>query len=72
MHKLGPYHIQNVNALHSRLKAWLASFRGVSTKYLPLYLAWFRYFDTAAPLKSSPEFLADALGIPPQSVLYPG
>ncbi len=39
-HKLGPYHIQNVNALHSRIKGWLRPFRGVATKNLPAYLAW--------------------------------
>jgi transposase-like protein len=37
------YHIQNVNNYHSRLKAWLTSFNGLSTKYLSNYLAWFRY-----------------------------
>ncbi|WP_321393715.1 IS1595 family transposase [uncultured Desulfuromusa sp.] len=28
------YHIQNVNAFHSRLKKWIDRFRGVATKYL--------------------------------------
>jgi transposase-like protein len=37
------YHIQNANNYHSRLKGWMTSFKGVSTKYLPNYLAWFRY-----------------------------
>lgn len=37
------YHIQNVNNYHSRRKAWLASFNGVSTQYLSNYLSWFRY-----------------------------
>jgi len=32
--------IQRINAYHSRLKAFLAGFRGVSTKYLDNYLAW--------------------------------
>ena len=36
----GIYHIQHLNAYHSRLKAFLASFRGVSTKYLNNYLTW--------------------------------
>jgi len=35
-------HIQNVNAYHSRLKDWIRSFKGVATKYLDSYLAWFR------------------------------
>ena len=36
----GIYHIQHLNAYHSGLKAFLASFRGVSTKYLNNYLTW--------------------------------
>lgn len=58
-HRLGPYHIQNVNALHSRIKAGLRPFGGVATKNLNRYLAWFRSFDrgggrrspTAAPAR---------------------
>ena len=38
--RTGIYHIQHVNAYHSGLKAFLAPFLGVSTKYLPNYLAW--------------------------------
>lgn len=34
------WHIQNVNAHHSRLKDWVRSFKGVATHYLPNYLAW--------------------------------
>lgn len=37
----GLYHIQNVNGLHSRLKQWINRFKGVATKYLDNYLAWF-------------------------------
>lgn len=33
-HSRGVYHIQNVNAYHSRLKGWMERFKGVSTKYL--------------------------------------
>jgi transposase-like protein len=39
------YHIQNVNAYHSRLKAWMQPFHGVATKYLPNYLGWRRMFE---------------------------
>jgi transposase-like protein len=39
------FHIQNVNAYHSRLKAWIGRFHGVATKYLANYLGWFRYMD---------------------------
>lgn len=39
------FHIQNVNAYHSRFKEWLRRFHGVATKYLPNYLGWFRWLD---------------------------
>jgi hypothetical protein len=39
------FHIQNVNAYHSRLKGWMARFHGVATKYLPHYLGWRRSLD---------------------------
>ena len=39
------FHIQNVNAYHSRMKAWFARFHGVATKYLDHYLGWFRLLD---------------------------
>lgn len=38
--KHGLYHIQNVNQLHSSLKAFLRPFHGVSKKYLPNYMTW--------------------------------
>ncbi len=36
----GAWHIQNVNAYHSRLKGWTARFKGIATHYPPSYLAW--------------------------------
>lgn len=39
------YHIQNVNAYDSRLKAWMKHFNGVATKYLEGYLGWMRLLD---------------------------
>ncbi len=42
----GIYHIQNVNSYHSRLKNWMARFKGVATKYLRNYLNWFEFIDT--------------------------
>ena len=42
----GLYHIQNVNGLHSRLKQWIDRFKGVATKYLDNYLAWFLFVDS--------------------------
>ncbi|MGO9461877.1 MAG: IS1595 family transposase [Rhodomicrobium sp.] len=41
----GVFHIQNVNAYHSRLKTWMRRFNGVATKYLPSYLGWRRMFE---------------------------
>ena len=29
-----PWHIQNANAYHGRLKGWMHRFRGVATSYL--------------------------------------
>lgn len=46
--KRGAWHIQNVNAYHSRFKAWMARFKGVATSYLPNYLGWFRALDRNA------------------------
>ena len=62
-HKLGPYHIQNVNALHSRMRRWFFPFRGVATKNLAVYLAWFRYFDRRSERGRPQQFLLDALGV---------
>lgn len=60
----GPWHIQNANAYHGRLKGWIARFKGVATDYLESYLGWFRALDRASkkPPKSAP-LLALALGL---------
>jgi ISXO2-like transposase domain len=42
----GLYHIQNVNDLHSRMKQLIDRFKGVVTKYLDNYLAWFLFVDS--------------------------
>jgi transposase-like protein len=42
------FHIQNVNAYHSRLKGWMGRFHGVATKYLPNYLGWRRCLERFA------------------------
>ena len=55
------YHVQNVNAYHSRFKSWLGHFHGVATKYLPNYLGWCRVMDEYHNL--TPEMLLNsALG----------
>lgn len=50
------FHIQNVNAYHSRLKTWVGRFHGVATKYLDHYLGWFRYLDTPENLNENKLF----------------
>lgn len=47
-HTRGAWHIQNVNAYHSRFKQWMRRFNGVATSYLPNYLGWFRALDRNA------------------------
>ena len=60
----GPWHIQNVNAYHSRYKHWMCRFYGIATSYLENYLGWFRALDRHAQSRSpSPALLALALGI---------
>jgi len=42
---IGPWHINNVNGYHSRLKNWMRRFNGVASSYLHHYLGWFRALD---------------------------
>ena len=59
----GAWHVQNVNAYHSRLKFWIHKFRGVATRYLANYLGWFRALDRAQADGPKPaQWLAMALG----------
>ncbi len=59
----GPWHIQNANSYHSRLKGWLRKFKGVATRYLDSYLGWFRTTDRLPDTISNPSsFLALAIG----------
>lgn len=71
MHKLGPYHIQNVNALHSRIKGWFRPFKGVATRNLPVYLAWFRFFDESEWNRTPEDFLRDSISQPPSAAAQP-
>ncbi len=43
--KKGIYHINNVNNYHSLLKEFLRRFKGISTKYLHKYLAWYKFVN---------------------------
>ena len=59
----GAWHVQNVNAYHSRLKGWVYKFRGVATRYLANYLGWFRALDRTHGNGQKPQqWLAMALG----------
>ena len=59
----GAWHVQNVNAYHSRLKSWVRKFNGVATRYLENYLGWFRTLDRESlnPLNPA-QWLALAIG----------
>lgn len=57
----GVWHIQNVNAYHSRLKTWMERFHGVATKYLHHYLGWRRLLDRYRDAVTGQLFLFHAL-----------
>jgi hypothetical protein len=63
------FHINNVNAYHSRLKEWLRPFHGVATKNLPNYLGWRRTLEalgqkvTCLPSFVSRFYVADSAEI---------
>lgn len=60
---IGPWHVQNVNAYHSRLKGWIRRFRGVATRYLDSYLGWFRTIERSASIGLKPaSWLTMSLG----------
>lgn len=62
-HVAGPWHIQNVNSYHSRLKNWMRRFNGVATSYLANYLGWFRALDRFSQTGPKPAtLLALAIG----------
>lgn len=47
------FHIQNVNAYHSRLKGWMKRLHRVATKYLDHYLDWHRYINVTEELNEN-------------------
>ena len=59
------FHIQNVNAYHSRLKGWMYRFHGVATQSLPNYLggvgAW-----SSSPASSRPSCFSGKPSARPQ------
>ena len=63
-HVRGPWHVQNTNAYHGRLKSWIARFHGVATSYLQNYLGWFRALNRASNTRQkSAPILALAMGL---------
>ena len=57
------YHIQGVNNYHERMKTWINSrMRGVSTKYLPNYLAWMRMQEWFKDEIKPEHFIVTGLG----------
>ena len=58
----GVFHIQGVNAYHSRFHQWLGPFRGVASRYLPNYLGWRHCLD-GNRVSTRSHFLLAALGV---------
>ena len=58
----GLLHLNNINAYHSRLKAWMGRFRGVASRYLANYLGWHRLLDVARQTLTPEEFLVASWG----------
>lgn len=59
-HKEGIYHIQHINAFHSKLKKWMERFNGVATKYISNYIKWFKWlhvFDTEKEMVKTKNFI---------------
>ena len=40
------YHINHINSLHSNLKIWMYRFKGVSAKFLPNYMSWYKWLQS--------------------------
>jgi len=60
------FHVQNVNAYHSRWKNWMQRFHGVATRYLNNYLGWHRMLDMTDHVTSPHDVLTAAFGQPYQ------
>lgn len=59
------YHLNNVNAYHSRLKEWLRRFHGVATKNLPNYLGWRRTLEALGDNATAAKMILGAIGMGP-------
>lgn len=56
------FHVQNVNAYHSRWKGWMERFHGGATRYLDHYLGWHRMLDAVGEAATPNHVLAAARG----------
>jgi hypothetical protein len=59
------FHINNVNAYHSRLKEWLRRFHGVATKNLANYLGWRRTLEALGQQAMPDDLILGAIGLGP-------
>ena len=57
------FHINNVNAYHSRLKEWMRRFHGVATANLPSYLSWRRTIEALANASVPDAWIMAAAGL---------
>lgn len=62
------FHIQNINAHHSRLKSWMVHFHSVTTKYLVNYLGWRRMLERYTKHIQPVPCLQEAVGRPMQQL----
>ena len=51
------YHLQHVNNVLSKLKKWIRQFNGVSSKYLPNYLIYFKIQEIIKEYKDQERML---------------
>jgi transposase-like protein len=59
------FHINNVNAYHSRFKGWMRRFHGVATKNLSNYLGWRRTLEALGPAVTPDDMILGAIGLGP-------
>ena len=59
------FHINNVNAYHSRFKEWMRRFHGVATKNLPNYLGWRRAKEALGEKIKPEDWILGAIGLGP-------
>jgi transposase-like protein len=45
-HSNGVFNLARINSLHNKFKTWIRRFNGVSTKFLPNYLKWFKWLES--------------------------